>query len=90
MKKIINFLLNKNLLLIITSILALFFTLAFFSNPLDRHWYDILWFGYSILVIFAVAHYIPVLASFLMDIHQSNLKDIKKQELEEQQAEAIK
>jgi len=30
-----------------------------------------------------VAHYTPILVSYLMEIHQSNLEDIKEQELKE-------
>ena len=83
MKKIINFLLNKKLLFKVASILAFFFALAFFSIPLAVYWDDYFWFAYSIALIFAVAYYIPDFVSFLIDIHQSNLEDIKEQELEE-------
>jgi Ca2+/H+ antiporter len=82
MKKIINFLTNKKLLLIIASILALLFTLAFVISHFNGfvfYWYDYLWFAYSIALIFAVAYYIPDFVSFLIDIHQSNLEDIKEQ-----------
>ena len=83
MKKIINFLLNKKLLFKVASILAFFFALAFFSIPLAVYWGDYLWFAYSIAVIFTVANYTPTLVSYLIDIHQNNLEDIKEQELEE-------
>ena len=83
MKKIINFLLNKKLLFKVASILAFFFALAFFSIPLAVYWGDYLWFAYSIALIFVVANYIPTLVSYLIDIHQNNLEDIKEQELEE-------
>ena len=83
MKKIINFLLNKKLLLKVASILAFFFALAFFSIPLAVYWGDYLWFAYSIALIFVVANYTPTLVSYLIDIHQNNLEDIKEQELEE-------
>ena len=88
MNKIINFLTNKKLLLIIASILALLFTLAFVISHFNGfvfYWYDYLWFAYSIALIFAVAYYIPDFVSFLIDIHQSNLEDIKEQELEDAQ-----
>ena len=85
MKKIINFLLNKKLLFKVASILAFFFALAFFSIPLAVYWGDYLWFAYSIALIFTVAYYIPDFISFLIDIHQSNLEDIKEQELEDAQ-----
>ena len=82
MKKIINFLLNKKLLFKVASILAFFFALAFFSIPLVVYWDDYFWFAYSIAVIFTVANYTPTLVSYLIDIHQHNLEDIKEQELE--------
>ena len=82
MKKIINFLLNKKLLFKVASILAFFFALAFFSIPLAVYWGDYLWFAYSIALIFVVANYTPTLVSYLMEIHQHNLEDIKEQELE--------
>ena len=82
MKKIINFLLNKKLLFKVASILAFFFALAFFSIPLAVYWDDYFWFAYSIAVIFTVANYTPTLVSYLIDIHQHNLEDIKEQELE--------
>ena len=78
----IKFLLNRKTLLIIASILALLFTLAFVISHFDGfvfYWYDYLWFAYSIVLIFAVAYYIPDFVSFLIDIHQSNLEDIKEQ-----------
>ena len=86
MKKTINFLTNKKLLLIIASILALLFTLAFVISYFDGfvfYWYDYLWLAYSIALIFAVARYTPILVSYLMEIHQNNLEDIKEQELKE-------
>ena len=82
MKKIINFLLNKKLLFKVASILAFFFAIAFFSIPLAVYWDDYFWFAYFIAVIFTVAHYTPILVSYLMEIHQHNLEDIKEQELE--------
>ena len=82
MKKIINFLLNKKLLFKVASILTFFFALAFFSIPLVVYWDDYFWFAYSIAVIFTVANYTPTLVSYLIDIHQNNLEDIKEQELE--------
>jgi len=83
MNKIINFLLNKKLLLIIASILASLFTLGFVISYFDGFVFyldDYLWFAYTIAVIFAVAHYTPILVSYLMEIHQSNLDDIERQE----------
>ena len=84
--KIINALLNKKILLIIASILASLFTLAFVISYFDGfvfYWYDYLWLAYSIALIFAVARYTPILVSYLMEIHQNNLEDIKEQELKE-------
>ena len=86
MKKIINFLLNKKLLLKVASILALLFTLAFVISHFNGfvfYWDDYFWFAYTIAVTFLVAYYIPTLVSYLIDIHQNNLEDIKEQELEE-------
>ena len=86
MKKLIEFLLNKNLLLIIVLILAILFTIAFvtsYFNGFIFYWDDYFWFAYVVAVIFAVAHYTPILVSYLMEIHQSNLEDIKEQELKE-------
>ena len=83
MQKLIKLLLNKKLLFKVASILAFFFALAFFSIPLAVYWGDYLWFAYSIALIFVVAHYTPILVSYLMEIHQHNLEDIKEQELEE-------
>ena len=85
MKKIINFLLNKKLLFKVASILALLFTLAFVISHFNGfvfYWDDYFWFAYSIAVIFTVANYTPTLVSYLIDIHQNNLEDIKEQELE--------
>ena len=84
--KRINSLLNKKILLIIASILAFLFTLAFKISYFDGfvfYWDDYLWLAYSIALIFAVARYTPILVSYLMEIHQSNLEDIKEQELKE-------
>ena len=83
MKKIINFLLNKKLLFKVASILTFFFALAFFSIPLAVYWDDYFWFAYSIALIFVVANYTPTLVSYLMEIHQHNLEDIKEQEMNE-------
>jgi hypothetical protein len=82
--KIINALLNKKILLIIASILAFLFVLAFVISYFDGfvfYWDDYLWLAFSIALIFAVARYTPILVSYLMEIHQNNLEDIKEQEL---------
>jgi len=79
--KIINALLNKRILLIIASILAFLYTLAFgiaFFDGFIFYWDDYLWLAFSIALIFVVANYIPSVVSFLREIHQSNLEDIKE------------
>ena len=84
--KIINALLDKKLLLIIASILTFLYTLAFVISYFDGfvfYWDDYFWFAYTIAIIFGVAHYTPILVSYLMEIHQSNLDDIEEQELKE-------
>ena len=81
--KVINFLLNKKLLLIIASILAFLFALAFFSIPLAVYWYDYLWFAYSIALIFVIANFIPSIVLYLKEVHQNNLEDIKEQQFKE-------
>ena len=84
-KKIINFLLNKKLLFKVASILAFLFTLAFVISHFNGFVFygdDYFWFACFIAVIFTVAHYTPTLVSYLIDIHQHNLEDIKEQELE--------
>ena len=84
--KIINALLNKKILLIIASILAFLYTLAFVIAYFDGfvfYWDDYLWFAFTIAVMFVVANYIPSAVLFLKEVHQSNLEDIKEQELEQ-------
>jgi len=82
--KVINFLLNKKLLLIIASIISALFTLAFMMSGLYIDgWGDIFWFVYFIGFIFILAKYTPDLVLHLKKIHQSNLKDAEEQELKE-------
>ena len=84
--KIINALLNKKILLIIASILAFLYTLAFgiaFFDGFVFYWDDYLWLAFSIALIFVVANYIPSVILFLKKIHQSNLEDAEEQELKE-------
>ena len=81
-----KFLTNKKILLIIASILSSLFTLGFVISYFDGfvfYWDDYLWLTFSIALIFAVARYTPILVSYLMEIHQNNLEDIKEQELKE-------
>ena len=86
MKKLINFLLNKKLLLIIASIFILLLTIAFIMSHFNGfifYWDDYFWFVFTIAMIFFVAYFLAALASFLIDIHQSNLDDIEEQKLED-------
>ena len=85
MKTINNFLLNKTLLLIITSIIAILFTLSLVIIYFDGfvfYWDDYFWFAFFIALILTAPYYIPSLVTNLIDIHQNNLEDIKQQELE--------
>ena len=82
--KVINFLLNKKLLLIIASIISVLFTFVFVVSDLYIDgWGDVFWFVYFIGFIFVVAKYTPDLVLHLKKIHQSNLKDAEEQELKE-------
>ena len=82
--KVINFLLNKKLLLIIASIISALFTFVFVVSDLYIvGWSDVLWFVYFIGFIFLVAKYTPDLVLHLKKIHQSNLEDAEEQELKE-------
>ena len=80
--KVINFLLNKKLLLIIASIISALFTLAFMMSGLYIDgWVEVFWLVYFIGFIFVVARYAPDLVLHLKKIHLSNLEDIEEQEL---------
>jgi len=82
--KVINFLLNKKLLLIIASIISALFTFVFVVSDLYIDgWDDVFWFVYFIGFIFVVAKYTPDLVLHLKKIHQSNLADAEEQELRE-------
>ena len=82
--KVINFLLNKKLLLIIASIISTLFTFAFVVTDLHIDgWGDVFWFVYFIGFIFILAKYTPDLVLHLKKIHQSNLEDAEEQELRE-------
>ena len=85
MSKIINFLLNKKILIIIASITVILFTLSLVMIYFDGfvfYWDDYFWFAFFIVLILIAPYYIPVLVLNLIDIHQNNLEDIKLQELE--------
>ena len=80
--KVINFLLNKKLLLIIASIISALFTLAFMMSGLYVDgWVEVFWFVYFIGCIFVIAKYTPELVLHLKKIHLSNLEDVEEQEL---------
>ena len=82
--RVINFLLNKKLLLIIASIISAIFTLAFMMSDLYVDgWVEVFWLGYFIGFIFLVARYTPDLVLHLKNIHQSNLRDSIEQDLRE-------
>lgn len=86
MNKIINFLLNKKLLLKVASILAFLFTLAFVISHFNGfvfYWDDYFWFAYTIAVTFLVAYYVPTLVSYLIDIHEENQEE--NEQLEDQE-----
>jgi len=82
--KRIKSLLNKKILLIIASILAFLYILAFVIAYFDGFLFysdDYLWLAFSIVLIFVVANSIPSVVLFLKEVHQNNLEDIKEQEL---------
>ena len=82
--KVINFLLNKKLLLIIASIISAVLTLAFMMSGLYIDgWVEVFWFVYFIGIIFLVGRYTPDLVLHLKKIHLSNLEDAEKQELKD-------
>ena len=80
--KVINFLLNKKLLLIIASIISALITFGFMmTNEYYRDWVEVFWLIYFIGLIFVGAKYTPDLVLHLKKIHQSNLEDAEEQEL---------
>ena len=80
--KVINFLLNKKLLLITASIISVHLTFAFVMiDEYSRGWGEVFWFVYFIGFIFLGAKYTPDIVLHLKKIHQSNLEDAKEQEL---------
>jgi hypothetical protein len=87
MKKLINFLTLKNILLIIASLFSMIMIIA----QLMHYLYGTLTWGIFFLCLgiiyisFLIAHIFPKLpiVTFLREIHQNNLEDIKKQKLEE-------
>ena len=82
--KIINFLLNRKLLLLVASIISVLFIFAFVMSISYMDWSDFFWLTYSIAVIFIIANYSPILVLYLSEIHQNNLVDINEYQLEDQ------
>ena len=82
--KVINFLLNKKLLLRIASIISVIFTLAFMMSGLYIDgWVEVFWLVYFIGFIFVLARYTPDLVLHLKKIHLSNLEDAEEEEFKE-------
>ena len=82
--RVINFLLNKKLLLITASIISIHFTFAFMmTDEYNRGWGEVFGFIYFIGLIFMVAKYTPDLVLHLKKIHLSNLEDADEQQLKE-------
>ena len=80
--KVINFLLNKKLLLIIASIISALFALGFMMSGLYIDgWVEVFWLVYFIGFIFLVAKYTPELVLHLKKIHLSNLEDAEEEEV---------
>jgi hypothetical protein len=80
--KVINFLLNKKLLLITAAIISAHLTFAFVMiHEYNRGWGEVFWFIYFIGLIFVGAKYTPDLVLHLKKIHQSNLEDAEEEEL---------
>ena len=82
--KVINFLLNKKLLLITASIISAHLVFAFMMiDEYNRGWGEVFAFAYFIVLILAGAKYTPDLVLHLKKIHLSNLEDAEEQELRE-------
>ena len=82
--KVINFLLNKKLLLITASIISAHLVFAFMMiDEYSRGWSEVFGFAYFIVLIFAGAKYTPGLVLHLKKIHLSNLEDAEEQALKE-------
>ena len=80
--KVINFLLNKKLLLITATIISAHLTFAFMMvDEYNRGWGEVFGFAYLIVLIFAGAKYTPDLVLHLKKIHQSNLEDAEEQRI---------
>ena len=82
--KVMNFLLNKKLLLIIALIISALITFGFImTDEYYRDWGEVFWLIYFLGLIFVVAKYTPDLVLHLKKIHLSNLEDAEEQELRE-------
>ena len=82
--KVMNFLLNKKLLLIIALIISALITFGFImTDEYYRDWVEVFWLIYFIGLIFVVAKYTPELVLHLKKIHLSNLEDSEEQKLRE-------
>ena len=82
--RVINFLLNKKLLLITASIISALITFGFImTDEYYRDWVEVFWLIYFIGLIFVVAKYTPDLVLHLKKIHLSNLEDAEVQESNE-------
>ena len=80
--RVINFLLNKKLLLITASIISAHLIFAFMMvDEYNRGWGEVFGFAYIIVLIFVGTKYTPDLVLHLKKIHQSNLEDAEEQEL---------
>ena len=80
--RVINFLLNKKLLLITASVISAHLIFAFMMvDEYNRGWGEVFGFAYFIVLIFAGAKYTPELVLHLKKIHLSNLEDAKEEEL---------
>jgi len=87
MNKIINFLTLKNILLIIASLLSMIMVIILAIHLYDGELTWGIFFGSLgfVAILFLIAQIFPKLpiVTFLREIHQNNLEDIKEQELKE-------
>jgi len=87
MKKLINFLTLKNILLIFASLLSMIMIIIQLIHYIDGTMtWGIFFLCLGIIyILFLIAHIFPKLpiVTLLREIHQNNLEDIKEQELRE-------
>jgi hypothetical protein len=80
--KVMNFLLNKKLLLLTASVISVLITFGFvMTNEYYRDWVEVFWLVYFIGLFFVGAKYTPDLVLHLKKIHLSNIEDAEEQEL---------